>query len=149
MSTRWDLAAYSQNGELMLVAEVKTKLEASPAWAARWRRNILAHGIYPNAPFFLMVFPDRFYLWKNVEPSLEPVEPTVEIDARPILQPYLDKAGISAHEISEASLEFIVASWLNGLIHKNPDELDSSEQWLIDSGLFRAIASGSLSEVFA
>ena len=149
MSMKWDLAAYSSDGQLVLVVEVKTKMGAPHEWAARLRHNILAHGTYPNAPFFLMAFPDRFYLWENVEASREPVEPTAEIDARPILQPYLDKSGIAAHAISEASLEFIVASWLNGVIHKTPDELDASEQWLVDSGLFNAIAGGTLSEVFA
>ncbi len=92
----------------------------------------------------------RFYLWENVELSLAPIEPTAEIDAGPILQPYLEKAGIAASEISEASLEFIVTSWLNGLLQKTRDELNTSEQWLLDSGLFHAIAGGRLSrEVFA
>lgn len=146
---QWDRAVYSQDGQLVLAVEVKAILGTSPTWAAQLRRNILAHGIYPNAPFFLMVFPDRFYLWEEVEPSLEPVEPTAVIDAGPILQPYFDNAGISADEISGASLEFIVTTWLNDMIHTPPDRLDSSDRWLVDSGLFEAIAGGSLSEVFA
>lgn len=144
MSTKWDLATYDRDNQLVLVAEVKSKLDAPPAWAAQLRRNILAHGTFPNAPYFLMVFPDRFYLWKNTDSSHEPIEPTYVIDARPVLQPYFDQAGITAEQVSGQSLELIVASWFNEIIHKTPDELDASQQWLIESGLYSAVVGGSL-----
>ncbi len=144
MSTRWDLATYDRDNQLVLVAEVKSKLDAPPEWAARLRRNILAHGTFPNAPYFLMVFPDRFYLWKNTDSNHELIEPTYVIDARPVLQPYFDQAGITADQVSGQSLELIVASWLNEIIHKAPNELDTSQQWLIDSGLYNAVVGGSL-----
>ena len=144
MSTRWDLATYDRNNQLVLVVEVKSKLDAPPEWAARLRHNILAHGTFPNSPYFLMVFPDRFYLWKNTDSNHEPIEPTYVIDARPVLQPYFDQAGITADQVSGQSLELIVASWLNEIIHKTSDELDASQQWLIDSGLYDAVVGGSL-----
>jgi hypothetical protein len=53
----WDLAIYNRDGQLALVAEVKSKLNASAEWAAQFRRNILAHGTFPKAPYFLMAFP--------------------------------------------------------------------------------------------
>lgn len=40
----------------MLVVEIKGKFDAAPEWAARLRRNILAHGFYPNAPFSFLLF---------------------------------------------------------------------------------------------
>jgi hypothetical protein len=144
MSTRWELATYDRDNQLVLVVEVKSKLDAPPEWAARLRRNILAHGTFPNAPYFLMVFPDRFYLWKNIDSSHEPIEPTYVIDARPILQQYFDQSGITADQVSGQSLELIVASWLNEIIHKTPDEVDASQQWLIDSGLYNAVVGGRL-----
>lgn len=150
MTDRWDLAAYDRNNQLILVVEVKSKLNASPAWAARLRRNILAHGTFPNAPYFLMVFPDQFYLWRNSASNQEPIEPTYVVDARPILHPYFERAGIRADLISGQSLELIVASWLNELIHKASDELDASQQWLVESGLHAAVLGGSLNlEVLA
>ena len=60
--TGWDLAVYNKDGQLVLVVEVKGKLNASAHWASQLRSNILAHGVYPKAPDFLMVFPDKFYL---------------------------------------------------------------------------------------
>jgi hypothetical protein len=144
MSTRWDLTAYNRDNQLVLVVEVKSKLDATPQWAAQLRRNILAHGTFPDAPYFLMVFPDRFYLWKNPGSNHELIEPTYVIDARPILQSYFEQSDVTANQVSGQSLELIVALWLNEVMHKTPDELDASQQWLIDSGLYDAVAGGSL-----
>jgi hypothetical protein len=144
MSTRWDLTVYNRDSQLVLVVEVKSKLDATPQWAAQLRRNILAHGTFPDAPYFLMVFPDRFYLWKNPGSNHELIEPTYVIDARPILQSYFEQSNVTANQVSGQSLELIVALWLNEVMHKTPDELDASQQWLIDSGLYDAVAGGSL-----
>jgi len=144
MSTRWDLTAYNRDNQLVLVVEVKSKLDATPQWAAQLRRNILAHGTFPDAPYFLMAFPDRFYLWKNPGSNHELIEPTYVIDARPILQPYFEQSDVTANQVSGQSLELIVALWLNEIMHKTPDEIDASQEWLIDSGLYDAVAGGSL-----
>jgi hypothetical protein len=138
----WDLSVSDRNGKLALVVEVKGKTNASPAWATALRRNILAHGTFPNAPYFLMAFPDKFYLWAGAE--AEQSDPTYTIDARPILQPYFDKAGVTADQISGQSLELIVASWLGELLHSRqaPETLDESLQWLVESGLNDALSGG-------
>ncbi len=66
------------------------------------------------------------------------------IDASPILQPYFQRAGVTNDQISRQSLELIVASWLGEIIHseKPPEGLDDSQRWLIDSGLYAALAGG-------
>ena len=140
----WDLSVDNRNGQLALVVEVKSKLNASPEWAARLRRNILAHGTFSEAPYFLMVFPDRFYLWTDAEVHLDQSEPTYTIDARPILQPYFEQAGVTADQISGQSLELIVASWLGEIIHSEraPENMDESQRWLVDSGLYAALTGG-------
>ena len=136
--SRWDLSVDNRNGQLTLVVEVKRKTNVSLEWAAKLRRNILAHGTFPKAPYFLMVFPDKFYLWSNAEAYHDQSEPTYTIDASPILQPYFERAGVAADQISGASLELIVASWLGEIIHANqlPENIDASQQWLIESGLY-------------
>ena len=144
--TGWDLAVYSKDGQLVLVVQVKGKLNASAQWASQLRSNILAHGIYPKAPYFLMVFPDKFYLWTNEDAQLDISEPTYAVDARPILKPYLDKAGITpGQKISSQSLVLLVASWLSKIIYSDLPlgEMDESERSLVDSGLYAAIAGGS------
>jgi hypothetical protein len=143
-AARWDIAIYNRDNQLVVVVEVKTKLNASPEWASQLRRNIFAHGIFAKAPYFLMVFPDRFYLWTDTAEQLDTSEPTYTIDARPILESYFEQAGVSANEITGQSLELIVASWLGKVIHseKLPEEFEESHRWLIESGLYTAIAGG-------
>jgi hypothetical protein len=144
--SRWDLSVDNRNGQLTLVVEVKRKTNVSPEWAAKLRRNILAHGTFPKAPYFLMVFPDKFYLWSNAEAYQEQSEPTYTIDASPILQPYFERAGVAPDQISGVSLELIVTSWLGEIIHANqlPENIDASQQWLIESGLYAALVGGKL-----
>jgi hypothetical protein len=144
MATKWDLTAHDRNNQLVLVVEVKNILDATPQWAAQLRRNILAHGTFPNAPYFLIVFPDRLYLWTNTSLNLDLIQPTYTVDARPIFRRYFEQAGITADKVSGQSFELIVASWLSELIHKTRNELDKSEQWLIDSGLYDAMIGASL-----
>lgn len=140
----WDLSVDDRNGQLILVVEVKRKTNVSPDWAAKLRRNILAHGTFPKAPYLLMVFPDKFYLWSNVEAYQDQSKPTYAIDASPILQPYFERAGVTADQISGYSLELIVMSWLAEIIHSDPrpESIDASQQWLIESGLYAALAGG-------
>ena len=144
MTSNWDLAVDNRNGQLTLVVEIKCKTNVSSEWAAKLRRNILAHGTFPQAPYFLMVFPNKFYLWTDVEAHREQSEPTYIIDARPILQPYFERAGVTADQISKQSLELIIVSWLGEIIHaeKPPEDLNNSQRWLIDSGLYNALVGG-------
>ncbi len=140
----WDLSVDNRDGQLVLVVEVKRKTNVLPEWAAKLRRNILAHGTFPKAPYFLMVFPDKFYLWTDAEAHLDQSEPTYTIDAHPILESYFKRAGVTPDRISGQSLELIVSSWLGEIIHsqKLPENVDSSQRWLIESGLYAALAGG-------
>jgi len=49
-----DLSIYDRNGQLTGVVEIKNKLRTSREWAAKLRRNILAHGGFRNIDFFLL-----------------------------------------------------------------------------------------------
>ncbi len=138
----WDLLVDGRNGQLALVVEVKRQTNVSPEWAAKLRHNIMVAGTFPQAPYFLMVFPDKFCLWDNTETDRDRSEPTYTIDASPVLQPYFEKAGVTADQISEESLELIVTSWLREIIYgdRSPENLDASQQWLLESGLYAALA---------
>ncbi|GAA6622209.1 hypothetical protein [Scytonema sp. NUACC26] len=144
--TGWDIAVYNKNGQLVLAVQVKGKLNTTVEWASQLRSNILAHGLYPKAPYFLMVFPDKFYLWANEDAQLDISEPTYAVDARPIIQPYLDRAGIAQEQkVSRQSLELIVVVWLSKIIYNELplNKTDEPERWLVDSGLYAAISGGS------
>ena len=141
-----DILAFDRNGQLALIAEVKNKRGTSTNWAAKMRRNMFAHGLMPNAPFFLLALPDAFYLWENTGRGLEPIEPTQRVDPTPFLQPYYEGSGIAPTDLTGRSFELIVTSWLNQVLRaKSPRELSNGTQdWLVKSGLFDRLAGGHL-----
>lgn len=148
---RYDILVNDRNGNPVLVVEVKKRFGASVHWAAQLRRNIIAHGLLPNTGFFLLAMPDRFYLWRE-GPSNNVNNPDYSIDPRPFLAPYIEQAGIPLEEISPQSFELIVTSWLIEVMNAtNADiQINVGQHWLVDQGLYEAIAGGYLAqEIFA
>ncbi len=151
MSIPMDLAVYDSGGQLAAVVEVKSKRGTSRTWAAEFRRNLLTHGGNYRPIYFLIVTPDRIYLWKNAGTTPEIVGPDYEIDARPIFKPYLDAAHLSEDRISGGAFEIIVMSWLNRLtVVRNPvDEMHEHEELLLDSGLLDVLRDGRVEQEIA
>lgn len=143
MSRQADIAVYAPNGRILLVAEVKTKLGASAEWAAQMRQNLLMHAAIPNAPFFLLAFPDRFYLWKDGKLDAAPILPDYDIETVDLLASYIDRLGIPLATLSEPSLEMLVTAWLHDLVHVDFLQRDA-HAWLFDSGLYEALKYGSV-----
>ncbi|MCB0180879.1 MAG: hypothetical protein KDI62_21805 [Anaerolineae bacterium] len=145
MRFKADMAVYDKTGQLALVVEAKNKLGTSSNWATKMRRNILAHGLMPNTPFFLLALPDRFYLWKDAGIVPELVPPNYEIDPRPFLQSYYDGPEISLNSLAGESFELVISSWLSKLLQTDilPPELQE-QGWLIETGLFEVIKLGHL-----
>jgi hypothetical protein len=116
------------------------------------RRNLLAHGILPNAPYFLLALPDHFYLWKDARPPLDGEKPDYEIDSAAILEPYFEKIGFDMQQLNEqlngASFELLLTSWLWELV-RGTDLVDTylaseANNWLVESGLLEAIRQGNI-----
>ena len=144
MNSQWDLTVLDKHGQLVLVGEVKERLGISPEWASQFRRNIFAHGTFPDAPYFLMAFPDQFYLWTDSPRKQGVVSPDFTIDATPILRPYLDKSGLTIKELLGQSLEILVAAWIRSLMYTESYTSDNQSDWLVSSGLQKALLGGKL-----
>ena len=141
-----DLVLYDRLGRLVAAAEIKNMRGTSGDWAAKLRRNILAHGEFPPVDFYLIVTPDRLYLWKGAGNEPIVIQPAYEADARPIFKPYFDRARLTPAEVSGMAFELIVASWLGDLIRldEQAQELANDERWLVESGLLDAIKDGRI-----
>ena len=142
MSFRPDLALYDRDGQLRAVAEVKNRLGTSQRWAAQTRRNILAHGALGLSDYFLLVTPDRIYVWKDV--GVEPVEvpPSYEGESAPLFARYFSGAGITPDKATGQAFEMLVAAWLGDLTRRPRDEAAPGEDWLDASGLRAAALDG-------
>jgi len=145
-----DITAYSPDGKLALIVEVKKKAGTSVRWAAMMRRNLAAHGQFSEAPFFLLAVLDRFYFWKDKTSSLEPLEPDFVLEAEPILRPYIEKTGFEANGLAESSLELIIASWLSEIVQENGHDCFAPDSnWLWNSGFLDAIRGGKVEREYA
>ena len=141
-----DIAVYDPDGQLQLVVEIKNRSGASAEWATRLRHNLLVHSFIPRAPYFLLALPDYFYLWTDALSASNLAKPNYKIKATKILAPYLNQLTQPLNGLSGYGFEMIMTSWLEGIVHTDlqPDEIGPDLQWLFDSGLYKAIARGSV-----
>lgn len=139
-----DIALFDSRGQLRTLVEIKGKLGTSREWAAKLRRNLLVHGSFGTVEFFLIVTPDRVYVWKDTGGEPAAIEPTYEVDARPILDPYASRAGLDLASVSGPAFELIVASWLADLTRLTTaaQKPTREERWLEDSGFLGAVRNG-------
>jgi hypothetical protein len=141
-----DLVGYKPDGQLALVVEAKSRRGTSRSWAVKVRQNMLAEDSTPSSRFLLLALPDRFYLWTDSDNARQVVEPSYELDARPFLQPYFERTGISPDHISGQSFELIVFSWLNDLIRSGVSDGVPQDQknLLLESKLLDALRGGRI-----
>jgi hypothetical protein len=140
-----DIAVYSPDGLLQLVVEAKSQQQTSRDWAARFRRNLLAHQAIPPAKYFLLAMPDHLYLWKNGV-NLAEAPPDYEIPTWEVLGGYLGARNEPPRRVWEESLQLALASWLNDVASSKRELRPESEadRLLVDSGLYEAIKSGAV-----
>ena len=145
---RVDIAVYNPDGKLQLVVEVKNKPRASAEWVAHLHHNLLAHAFIPHSPYFLLALPDSFYLWKDAVSLDTLATPDFQISAPEVLAPYLNHFSppLSLNDLSHAGFELLMAAWLEDIIRTEPqrDAVGPNLHWLFDSGLYGAIARGSV-----
>jgi len=147
-----DFAIYDQAGQLAAVAEVTSKTGTTHEWATQFRRNILAFDGFPGTDFFLLLAPDRYYLWKRGGKNGEATEPMFEGDATPLFAPYFAAARLEPNTIRDWAFEMVVASWFSDLLRPwaPTGEVPAQQQWLVDSGFLSAVKNGRVeSEVAA
>jgi hypothetical protein len=147
MATQPDFFLYDRIGRLAAVIEVSAKRGTSSEWAAEFRRNILAHfESFRGAPLFLLVTPDRLYLWKDAPTDLDdespPVPPDYEVDGGLLFSRYLERTTRKLEKVSRSTFELVVLSWLGDLIRQTPDVLGVQE--LESSGLSEAARNGRI-----
>src|ERR1700693_2670807 len=94
-----DFIAYNADGTVLLLAEAKSRHGTSEEWAAKLRRNMLAHGVLPPSKYFLIATPERMYGWEQENPSSSEVPPQFTIDAQEVLAPYFAKLNQNPHTI--------------------------------------------------
>jgi len=136
-----DFIAYKPDGNVVLLAEAKSRRGTSDSWAAKLRRNMLAHGMLPRSQFFLIATPERIYGWRQEDLPPSEVPPQFLVDAKKALQPYFAKLKESPEDISPSAFELLILTWLTDIARSTEDqiELNPSLAPLIESGLLLSL----------
>ena len=146
MNARADLALYNSHGRLTAIVETKSKTNTSSKWAAMTRRNILAHWNIDGVGFFLLVTPDRLYMWKDSGTRHGPVPPTHKADTTAEFAPYFMGAGVSPKRITGHAFELVVGAWLGDVMRsaRRADQSTDAQRILVESGLDTAVRDGRI-----
>lgn len=136
-----DFIAYKADGTIVLLAEAKSRRGTTDLWAAKLRRNMLAHGVLPRSQYFLIVTPERMYGWRQEDLLPSDVLPEFTVDAQKALAPYFAKLNQDPVNISPRAFELVILTWLNDITRsqKHGPEVDASLRSLIDSGLLSSL----------
>lgn len=136
-----DFIAYDRQGRAVLLVETKIRRGTSEQWAARLRRNMLAHGTLPWAKYFLIATPERMYLWRQEGVESADAPPEFTIDAEKELKPYFEKLRQDPSHIGPQAFELLVLTWLTDVAHSDDRRLKQqpSLRWLCDSGLIESL----------
>jgi len=129
-----------------MIVDVRAKHHTTPQWAAELRKNLVAREEFRPTQYFLIVTPDRLYLWREPKLETEAVLPDFVVDGRPLFLPYLQKTSVDLDQISPPVFELVVISWLSDLVYarQETEGLEPGQAWLMDSGFLDATRNGRL-----
>jgi len=140
---RADIAIFDNEGKIKLIAEVKYSptVEDSSKRATQIRKNLLVHSGIPSTPFFLVAFPDNFYLWKKKSPDNYDRPADYRASVKSIVKKYSKAMGKPSENMSPREFEMLVSCWLRDLISNENVKIP---EWANKSGLYDAIKEGRL-----
>ena len=93
---------------------------------------------------FAIVAPDKIYTWRSGAPAGD--LPETDIDARPILAPYFERASVQPERIDAMAFELLIAWWLEDIAR---GEDGTKDKQLEASGLLEALAGGRIAREVA
>ena len=74
MTLKADILIRNQKGQILAVVEIKNREDIDLDVATAFRRNMIAHGLIPQIPFFLLLSQDIGFIWKGTErPDAPPI----------------------------------------------------------------------------
>ncbi|NOJ94867.1 hypothetical protein HMI51_18255 [Corallococcus coralloides] len=140
---RFDFAIHDRKGQAKALVQVKARLGTTRGWAAKYWLNLEQLGQRPNADYFLLVTPEKLYVWKTAKVKKEG-GPTRVLDASAVLGAYYTRLGTGPAGIKPLAFNMLVGAWLDDLT--TPASSSKKDEALARTGLLRAVAGGSIRE---
>lgn len=145
MESSADIEIIDERG-VAVVVDVRSQTGTTLDWAAQSRRSLAARSALPDAKFFLLALPDRFYFWVGKTNREDAVPPDFAASAELPLAPYLEGMGAEIRDLPYGSLDLFVSGWLTELAC-DPEGARLSEDaivWAKQSGFRDAVRRGRL-----
>jgi hypothetical protein len=139
-----DIAVFSKDRRPILAVEVKDgRMYSTIESAAGLRRNLMAHHLLPNVPFFMLATPIQIFLW--VGDATSRANPNYWAGAGPVLDAYGSRHTSRKNPLRGGALEIVVFSWLSDIAGgtRAPSADSAVNRMLLDSGLYEQIQGGS------
>ncbi|NNB87740.1 hypothetical protein HJC10_13080 [Corallococcus exiguus] len=140
---RFDFAIHDRKGQTKALVQVKARLGTTRGWAAKYWLKLDALGQRPNADYFLLVTPEKLYVWKIARAKTEGT-PTRVLDTSVVLNSYFKRLGTGPEGIKPLAFNMLVGAWLDDLTTAASPGTENEE--LARTGLLRAIAGGAIRE---
>ncbi len=140
MQYRPDIVISDRFGAPVAIIEVKALNHAGVHTAARYLRNLLAHGLVPQARFVLLITPDTGYLWSTPGALLQDTPPALTFPMDRIVQHYV-AAGGATLPVHGLVLESIAHQWLADLADGVVVDAETTSR-LEDIGFVQAVRDG-------
>ncbi len=89
-----DFIAYDPDGQVVLLAEAKSRRGTSEDWATQLKRNMLSHGSLPWSKFFLI--------------ATAVVPPELTLNAVTVFRPYFERFHLEPSDVGPEAFELLV-----------------------------------------
>ncbi|RKG86048.1 hypothetical protein D7W82_17670 [Corallococcus sp. CA049B] len=139
--SNFDFTVYDRSGQAKVQADVKARLGTTREWAAGYWLNLESVDLRPRGEFFLLVTPDKLYVWAPSKVKGRGM-PTWVLDATHILGPYYERVGTGPKDIRPLAFGMLVSWWLIELT--SADDSEDKRTPLMRTGLPRAMAHGEV-----
>lgn len=143
-SIRTDFALRGPDGRIVALVEVNNRERWTERDAARFRRNLVVHGmIDPYAQFFLLVSQDVGFVWDQRDHPLFDVLPSAQFSMSPVVSHYLRRVK-PGERLHGSGLELAVERWLSDIVDDVASRPKKPEAALVGTGFLEAIRGGAV-----
>ncbi len=140
--SRPDILIQSPEGYPIAVVEVKNQQNLTRDIATKLRRNMVAHGLLPQIPYFLLASQDVGFLWKEPKFVSYDTPPTYEFPMDKVINRYIKRE--PGQRLYGAELELIVLQWLTDLTQETQKNTEEPEKTLALSGFSKSIKGATV-----
>lgn len=137
-----DIFIQGPQGHPIAVIEVKNRQNLSRNIATDFRRNMLAHGLLSQTPYFLLTSQDTGFLWKQAKAENLDALPDYEFPMQNVILRYARQN--SKERLHGPVLELIIFQWLLDLTMDTHRPLEEPEKTLAQSGFNDSIKGAKI-----